>query len=472
MLCRLCIACCFREAVIAVITALEYMTYFLSTRIHMRTSKRPCVLVFALGTFCDNSLMLNFVRVFKQDHKVLFMTDDHNKSKVPKGVDVSTFEMPRHIMDAVNIPLADTSISRLKLLVKYWKDLVTMNRFIAAAFSQLQTNINRYRPAAILLPYTALFFLFLFPTPYLKTIPIIIIHYAPAYPNNKIPWLFDKSLTYDSFHLYRDPGGSSSLENTSRQSFPAGLFVNNKTMWEKLRSSHHIACWPLKSTQKIKPLLGLEIHQAGALYDETLMKARGWHGNGKPTAGLKAAMQSRTPKVFVSMGTYARTLEGFKNLSRLLTYLMKNTPFTVILHHSESFGDVSFSDDTKRLHIHKGWIPYEWIVPRVQCVVFTGSVCLLTTALYNKVPVIMTPIIPEQYFWAKNYKHFTHIPYVVDDIDKFGKALESSIPPSHLARQYLERCSKDIKANKGHQLVHAYVSGLIATGQGSQKLQR
>ena len=429
-----------------------------------RISRRRCVLVFALGTFCDNSLMLNFVRVFSLEHKVVFMTDSSQAKSVPRNVEVSCFEMPRHIMDAVNIPLADTSISRLGLLVRYWKDIVTMNRFIATAFAQMQLNIEKYKPAAIILPYTALFFLFLFPLPFLQTMPVIIIHYAPAYPNVKIPWLFDKSLTQDSFHLYRSPAGDSSLENTARHSLPAGVFVNNKTMLHKLHAAHHIACWPLKSTPHIKPLLNLKIHKAGALYDERLMKTRSWHGKGKPSASLQAALSTRASKVFVSMGTYARTLEGSGNLARILQHILSTTSFTVILHQSEVLSQ-GLELRKPRLYVHKGWIPYEWIVPRVNCVIFTGSVCLMTAALFNKIPMIMAPIIPEQYFWAKNYQYFTHTPYIVDDYDMLDTALKASIPPSRLVNQYLERCSKDIKANKGHQLVQSYVSGLLARQQ-------
>ena len=65
-----------------------------------------------------------------------------------------------------------------------------------------------------------------------------------------------------------------------------------------------------------------------------------------------------------------------------------------------------------RFHVYRGFVSYDDVVQTVDLVAFTGSMCLQLKCLISRVPMIFVPLLTEQYFWAKNYKHFTGMPYI------------------------------------------------------------
>lgn len=122
--------------------------------------------------------------------------------------------------------------------------------------------------------------------------------------------------------------------------------------------------------------------------------------------------------------------------------------------------------------VHQGHVPYDAIVPLLSLVVFAGSTCLHLTCLRNGVPMLFVPLTTEQYFWGKNYEHFTGVPYV--DVDKpYVKAHQPSTAVAALANvrkagkvgEYVRRVQDSMRRRDSHAALQSMVGRVIANAE-------
>ena len=83
-----------------------------------------------------------------------------------------------------------------------------------------------------------------------------------------------------------------------------------------------------------------------------------------------------------------------------------------MFHNGGAFQEYIATNKLERIIVINGYIPYEYVVPRCKLVVFTGSVCLQNICMYHSTPMLFVPVLNEQFFWARNYKHHTGIDYI------------------------------------------------------------
>jgi UDP:flavonoid glycosyltransferase YjiC (YdhE family) len=104
--------------------------------------------------------------------------------------------------------------------------------------------------------------------------------------------------------------------------------------------------------------------------------------------------------------------------------------------------------------IVSGFLPYTSILPQTSILITTGSYCIQHLALYYNVPMLFVPILTEQYFWAKNYRQQTGIPYI-DNMTYSKNNVQcvsdtiSLILSSKPLKKWLESQSKNIKKSDG-----------------------
>jgi len=122
------------------------------------------------------------------------------------------------------------------------------------------------------------------------------------------------------------------------------------------------------------------------------------------------------------------------------------------------------SESSPFFHVHAGFVPYSDLIPHSALVCFTGSMCLQLICLHNAVPIVFVPLLTEQFFWAKNYEHFTGVPYVdsksVSCVGKTVRAVVSQGKQKRIA-EYLRRVKKSLHATKARDNLRSLVTGVV-----------
>lgn len=135
------------------------------------------------------------------------------------------------------------------------------------------------------------------------------------------------------------------------------------------------------------------------------------------------------------------------------------------------------------------YVAYDVVVPKTNIVVFTGSACLQTTCHALEKPMLFVPVLTEQFLWAKNYEHFTGVPYV-DVFDEGAvytqtlRALSGLRPHDSLfgdkkmggaAARYFKQVSMSIRGDtsptRPRSRLVVVVSDIIASAASSHKTQ-
>jgi len=100
----------------------------------------------------------------------------------------------------------------------------------------------------------------------------------------------------------------------------------------------------------------------------------------------------------------------------------------------------------------------------------TGSYCIQHLALYYNVPMLFVPVLTEQYFWAKNYKQHTGIPYInnmnytKENILFVFNTIESILSSSKL-KKWLDKHYRHIRKTNGAKQVAQIVSAIVKKKQ-------
>lgn len=267
----------------------------------------------------------------------------------------------------------------------------------------------------------------------LDKIPIYVFYYVPSVANKTVPWVFDSRLRDRQYRIYSK---SEEDKRVIRESWdtilkrftfssPSSLFNPQKRKEFALRfldDVNHLTMWPKSFIPPIMPISrGMSIVNVG------LNMSNGGKSNKKKAvlpkeiyAVLKASKQINKPVAFISFGSFAK----FLHLRALIPYIVQqlSVSHSTIVHKtwkdkiddkicSRALLDIN-NNPSHACHIHEGFISYDLISREVSLVVGSGSLGLQSFSIKHQTPIMMVPIITEQYYWAKNYQHFTKIPYV------------------------------------------------------------
>ena len=383
---------------------------------------KPNVLALCLGTSCDFRLADYVVLPMMSKYNIVYITD--KKHKIPEGCVGSYFNTPDFLTNDIDLAIANTSKN-----IFHWALVKPRKMYEAFSFYQyvkdkLIREVEKHKPVAMIVMYPAFGIICRLPKEIFDTLPTYVYYYAPGYLNNKIPWLFDSRLKSSRFNIYKnDPqeNYASGMEYMKRVMMASG---NDKSIIQKMT---HVICWD----KNILPDIPIAFEDIKTVYLGSLlkpiMKIDKW--NHMPDFGTKHI-------IFMSFGSY-----GDNNyLSRAIEYLYKKLALyckknnCIVLHHN---GKVR----NEFVYGYEGFIPYEYIVPRSKLVVFTGSLCLQTLCMYHMIPMLFVPLLAEQYFWAKNYKHFTGVGFV----NPRRKINKVSMDKTVVVNKYLKTVSQSLR---------------------------
>jgi hypothetical protein len=406
-----------------------------------------------LGTYCDNSLVMEALvqiitsRPFssvKHDYITNDRTDVSRLSE--KNVRVQKYSMPSFVVQDKDLHAADPQYSMLLWGLQHPMEaidsIMLMNQI--AQLVERSVRASATHTTTLLVAYPALPVL-----AYLKTslfsrlLNVCVLYYAPAFPNADVPWLFDSLIKDDGYRVYRN---SKAFNKTSHDGFLSRIAFSARMSTEAFLQLYsrfqHVACWIQGATKPVVPLYGRVVIARPLLP----------HSSAPLPEALEAIGERFAASVLVTFGSYTTAIE-FRKIRRLLFapegalmgWAIRND--AVILVHAPS--DIKDVTNHERIFVIGGFVPYHTLLTqfraRVKLVVFTGSLCLQNTCLANRCPMMYAPLLVEQFFWAKNYQHFTGLPFAdYRDPESFFDELDVDrflVAP----KRYLAKACKSIR---------------------------
>lgn len=290
--------------------------------------------------------------------------------------------------------------------------------------------------------------------------PHFLLYLYPGVPNATVPWLFDARLRSPDFELYSPSGAEDALDSWTSyfQRLPVskqGHRIPNKMRrWvDSVMTSdavHHLACWEPSQVLPLKRLIpGMHLFRIGTASSSDAAQP--------VPARLRSFLLARKEEgrriLLVSFGSYG-VMKALQHAGSSISERFVRTGGAVVYHA----GAGRIDEDALRsgisshdLFLAHGFVSYETLLPFVDVVAFTGSTCLQNLCVTNSVPMIMVPFITEQYFWAKNYQHFTGMPYV--DIRAGGSSAQE-------IDDYISASFRALKTTSTTSRIAAYTSAV------------
>ena len=399
------------------------------------------VVVVDLGTYCDNSLAIEaLVQIAAAAPGVRhdYVTNDRTDVGRLTGLNVAVhrYHMPSFVVHDKDLRAADPQYSMVFWGLQHPIDAVDsillMNQ-IARAVERCCTASTTLLVAYPALPFVA----YVKPSRLGRLRSVCVLYYAPAFPNADVPWLFDSLIKDAKYRAYRN---SSEFNKVSHDGFLSRIAFSARMSTERFVELYagfkHVACWIPGAARPVRPLYG-EVVVARPLLP----------GSDAPLPEALEELGRRYEKsVLVTFGSYASASELRGVRERLLApdgalvrWATEND--AVVLVHS--LLEERWSSD--RIVTVRGFVPYNTLLARfrarVELVVFTGSLCLQNTCVANRRPMMYAPLLVEQFFWAKNYRHFTGLPFVdyrspdaffrTLDVDRFVRAPRRYLAEAH-----------------------------------------
>lgn len=471
-----------------------------------------------MGTFCDNSFMVEALRRTVMDLQssptslptkpndeqrgpqdflslllpscksrrgrlqVTYVTDSHNSqatklsssdfsqedfgqeegfnSKTGASIDIITYDTPRFMVTDKKLSVADPQMN-----VLWWgmlhpmQALESRNLMMSLARIIEQAVVAAEDSTTLLIAYPAVPVLWYLSEQVFERLVdgknIVVLHYAPAFPNAQVPWLFDSSIASDKFRLYRT---SAEKNKKSHVDFfqRIALFSNTKLehVLERYRRLRHVGCWikgalpditpslPAFELTRVCPLIP-GIHRADVATLPRLLNCIGML--------YKSA-------ILITFGSYSSD-PALKEVFRL--FLAEDGPLvawakasdSVIVVHLPNDSNVTFRN-TEHVQSVSGFVSYHALVKLCSLVVFTGSLCLQNTCLVHGTPMLFVPLLTEQFFWAKNYQAMTGRPFLdhrntdpfFKTLSSSGDSIESFTLSNGKVRRYLEKVAAELRA--------------------------
>ena len=404
------------------------------------------ILIMDMGTYCDNNMMDLITSNLHVQHEIIYITTT-GRIVPPYVKSTYTFDMPSFIKNAeIDFDIMDNvTLWGLKNPLKAYK----LYDWITTMKNLIEKAVIKHNPDKILLHYSVTMLLWRLNL----NIPIYIIYYAPGLINKTIPWIFDPVLKSPDY-----TNSKELIESTWESYYKkmSGLSIKEKPteIFDKLRQAHHIFCWDPAVMPQYMPYTGyigysqyasdFKVSQVGFIYSQS-------HNHYNSTAFLHLHLHTKhTKHAFLSFGSYSSSPELLKILPIIFDSLKKAKYF--IIFHSTQDKAPEWIKYITNVYTHIGFLPYDWIVPQCDLVMFTGSVCMQTVCLYNKVSMIYVPLLAEQFFWARNYNAFTGVPfcnYLKKNMEIKRDLTMALTMDKSREKRYLTKVAKSMRARNG-----------------------
>lgn len=422
--------------------------------------KRKNILVFNNGTYGDGAIIETVLKELKaflstkdkqNNYSIIYAT---NKASIlPDGT------QPKHIFDfpefVLNDPLlgpADSSQSLFDFVFNNAFHVKSLADWSYSTVQVLKDLYEKYNPVGVIYNFSLLPAIFRanheFPDMLrTKQIPTFVFYYAPGIPNQMTPWIYDGRLRKRNFQLYAPKHMSNASESwetiITRSTIKPTIstFFNTdvriETAVDLLGSLYHLLAWPPSLVPPIVPanedmrLIPVSYN----MFTQSPQKRPGVtpkedKGKKLPQDVLRFVQkhqQSKQPLVFMSFGSFVK----IPHFRALIPYLVNELVQThaVIVHKTWKDNDADICPPASRennCYVHEGFIDYDKIIPYMTIVMGSGSYGLQTVCLKHQKPMIMVPIITEQYFWAKNFQHFTGV-YYIDIADVYNEKINVQV---------------------------------------------
>lgn len=394
------------------------------------------VIVADIGTYCDHALMAHAIESIvadgrAQSRSITYLTNESNAfANSIKSINVVPYDMP-DFMTTVGTTLADPKTSIASWALRNPRRAMQLSSFMSSLAAELERLLLAAAaaggPAVVVVSYSMMPVLFRISKEaldaFLARCPIVVLHYAPAYPNASLPWLFDSSLKQRHIRLFRT---SKEFNVGSHEAYYRSMAtymgVGEDNVWSTLAKMTHVACYDARlfGDQRIVPARGIDVISAEPLVMMSAAAASSSSSSNLHASSSSSSLQKARKKtlIFVTFGSYAKEPVMAKALASIIPQLdawcdEKNLELLIV------FKKLPGSYRRAVFHDPAVYIPYADVVPRAALVVFTGSLCLHHVCRTHGVPMLFVPLIAEQYFWAKAYLNLTGIDYVdVENIDR------------------------------------------------------
>ena len=382
-------------------------------------ASKPVLLVLDAGTSCDFILMDAICKPLAKICRVVLIAPDSSDrtSKAAAAIywKVHTYKQSDCIFDvSPSLTSAPNAFSAVSTILRECPKLVTETLGMVKLIRQC---LQDYAPNVVISHYS------FFNGGITRdiSIPVVILHYAPGFPHEEHPSINDTLMMRKSTTAQNERSWRSAFQST------VGLRVLLSTrndVISRLKSLRlfrpldmndvenevtkhlHVCCWP-------KGMIASKISPLGNTDRMIVMNA------GIPLKCTKKTVKTKT-RLREKVQKWIKKSTKPVCLFTLGSFVKKLTPKAVqkvvdslsaycILFLNMKVDDILVPSDALPV---RGFVDYNWIVPKVGLVVFTGSVCLQYVCICNETPMVMVPQLPEQYFWARNYKKLTGTPYI------------------------------------------------------------
>ena len=352
------------------------------------------ITIIDLGTYADFKLTYTLVKKFlARGYYVIYITEKSNNIYKPnKNLNVVLYNLSG-ILDLsqpknFQIPLEFNSL--------FTPSNIHLSVYIKFTIGPL-INKNIEKSDFVLLHYPALLLLSNVSKNKLDKIPIGIFYVSPAYSNTEIPYIMSSEM--------KDFDVSDKKTYTSSDKYHRMIsMLSGKTDYfdKILKRSYIYSMWSQVSLKLPKTELDLNIKNLGPIYDSIDIKK---YHNEKIDIILpdevRAFLGCKGRKVYFSTGSFCLDdkiciiVKALVEMKNIVFYHGKNTKYVDFLN--EKYPNNFFHTD---MHI-----PHEYIIPKVSFVITSGSLGMTTISNLYGIPLIYSPILNEQYFWANVYKN-------------------------------------------------------------------
>lgn len=339
------------------------------------------------GTFCDFKLTNTIIQEALKKYRVTYITSVSNKLvKETNNLKIIRYNIDTYL-DLTDIDLINQN--KIHFDTKYLKLIYYFNTIIKKLLTENLNNIEK-----IFIHYPAFMLLSVIPKIILDNTKIVIFYVAPAYPNKSLPWIFtNKIKTWKEKKNKEYTSSYNILKALSLLGFGYNYLYNI------LLNSSIVAMWD-PVLFKI-PKSEFKVKQIGAI---TNTQIKTWKE--QPEVVTLFLKNPKDTLIYVSLGSF--NIEP-KKLFQIVSSML-SLGKTVLLH-----GNVKGIPTIDNLFLLNGFIPHEYIIPKVSLVLTSGSYCMTSIANKEGVQLIYLPILNEQFFWAINYKNKTGQDYLKMD---------------------------------------------------------
>jgi hypothetical protein len=391
------------------------------------------ILTIDLGTFCDNTLLLNAIRQVSNTYqKVIYITDENNK--VPSNIIKIPYKTPKYFINDPTLAMADPQTNILFWSLNNPKTTLETMSWLNG-MKAIINNISIIEDLKhIIILYPAMLLLWHLPEQLLKKAKVYILYYTPGFPNKMVPWIFDSRMRDPTYNIYKS--SQDNIESTLSYFKRISMFSSRSmdSIMDTYKKVTHLMAWDPNILPLLKPapfLRYAKFINIGALIPQDMKP----HTQELPLS-IQTLLKQKKDIYFITFGSYSSRPE-FKIITNRIVKALDKEAY-IIIHNSKGVRA------SKNVILTKGYLPYQSIVPFVKLVIFTGSACLQNVCFYNSIPMCYIPLLTEQFFWAKNYEYNTNVRYLSSSSSQDLQGILMDATSSPQAKAYLKKVSKSM----------------------------